>query len=93
MADVVGEAGDGGEAVKMAVSLKPQLLLMDIRMPGMDGLKASKIIKELYPEIKIILYSMYEIEIYQKEAKAFADELVDKGEIYKRIPQILKEFK
>ena len=40
--EVVGEAGDGAEAVRLAVSLRPDVVLMDIRMPGMDGLAAAQ---------------------------------------------------
>jgi len=44
--DVIGQAGDGAEAVRLALELKPQLVLMDIKMPGTDGLQAAEILKE-----------------------------------------------
>lgn len=44
--DVIGQAGDGAEAVRLALDLKPQLVLMDIKMPGTDGLQAAEILKE-----------------------------------------------
>jgi AmiR/NasT family two-component response regulator len=44
--DVVGQAGDGAEAVRLALELKPDLVLMDIKMPGTDGLQAAEILAE-----------------------------------------------
>lgn len=44
--DVVGQAGDGAEAVRLALELKPDLVLMDIKMPGTDGLQAAEVLAE-----------------------------------------------
>ena len=44
--DVVGQAGDGAEAVRLALELKPNLVLMDIKMPGTDGLQAAEVLAE-----------------------------------------------
>ena len=44
--DVVGQAGDGAEAVRLAIELKPDLVLMDIKMPGTDGLQAAEVLAE-----------------------------------------------
>ena len=44
--DVIGQAGDGAEAVRLALELKPDLVLMDIKMPGTDGLQAAEILAE-----------------------------------------------
>jgi len=44
--DVVGQAGDGAEAVRLALELKPDLVLMDIKMPGTDGLQAAEVLSE-----------------------------------------------
>ena len=53
--DVVGIANDGFEAVKLAEELGPDLILMDIRMPGCDGLSATRQIKAAQPEMKIVM--------------------------------------
>lgn len=52
--EVIGEAGDGEAALKMAAELMPDLVIMDISMPGINGLKATKKLRLLYPQIKIL---------------------------------------
>lgn len=59
---VVGEAQNGSEAVEMVEQFKPQIVLMDILMPVMDGLTATRLIKEQHPEVFVILYSGSEDE-------------------------------
>jgi two-component system, NarL family, response regulator NreC len=61
---VVGEAQDGREAVRIASELKPDLILMDLSMPRMNGIEAIKEIKKQHPEIKIIVFTVYKTEEY-----------------------------
>ncbi|MDE6790330.1 MAG: response regulator transcription factor [Clostridia bacterium] len=61
---VVGVAGDGGEAVALAESLKPDVVLMDIRMPNMNGVAATKKIKEVLPDCKIIILTTFDDSDY-----------------------------
>jgi len=56
--EVAGEAGDGREALERARELMPDLILMDIHMPGWDGLKATRLIKEEMPHVKIIMLTV-----------------------------------
>lgn len=56
--EIVGEAKNGLEAVRMAEHSMPDLILMDIRMPEMDGLEATKIIKERFPYVKIVMVTV-----------------------------------
>jgi len=58
--DVVGEAGDGATAVALAVEHRPDVMLLDVSMPGMDGLEALPRILESSPATKVVLYSGFE---------------------------------
>lgn len=57
--EVIGEAANGKEAVEQAQLLKPDIILMDLVMPEMDGIQATKIIKEKHPEIKIMMLTSF----------------------------------
>ncbi len=56
--EIAGIASNGGEAVRMSEDLKPDLILMDLRMPGHDGLISTRLIKARWPEIKIIILTI-----------------------------------
>lgn len=58
--EVVGEAGDGQEALEKARELMPDLVLMDIAMPGMSGRQATRIVKEEMPYVKIVMLTVSE---------------------------------
>lgn len=57
--DVVGEACDGEDAVRLAEELQPDVILMDVTMPEMDGVEATRNIKEAYPQITIVMLTMH----------------------------------
>lgn len=60
--EVVGEASDGKEAVHIVSVLNPDIVLMDIAMPGMNGIEATKQIKKLYPSVGILILTAYDNE-------------------------------
>ncbi len=57
--EVVGQAVDGLQSVELAKSLRPDIVLMDVSMPNLNGIEATQQIKQLNPEIKIIIYTMH----------------------------------
>jgi DNA-binding NarL/FixJ family response regulator len=65
---VVGEAGDGTDAVRLAQQLKPQVVVMDCALPGMSGLIATRKILETLPEIAILMLSMHSEETWVQQA-------------------------
>ena len=76
--DIVGEASDGQEAIQLVEHCQPDVVLMDVRMPVISGLEATRIIKDHWPEVKIIVLTMY--PSHQAEALAAgADVFLVKG--------------
>ncbi|MDE7380224.1 MAG: response regulator transcription factor, partial [Clostridia bacterium] len=61
---VCGVAGDGAEAIETAAATKPDVILMDIRMPNMNGVAATKKIKEILPDCKIIILTTFDDSDY-----------------------------
>ncbi|SOF00429.1 two component transcriptional regulator, LuxR family [Burkholderia sp. OK233] len=66
--DVIGEARDGKEACQMAMTLNPDLMLMDLSMRGMNGIDASAAIKRRSPNIRIVVLTVHQSEEYVREA-------------------------
>jgi DNA-binding NarL/FixJ family response regulator len=72
--EVVGEAADGKEAIHNAISLQPDLILMDLSMPGISGIEAIAQIKRRMPSIRILVLTGYKTDEYVREAlRAGAD--------------------
>lgn len=66
--EVVGEAGDGTEALRLAETLHPDMILLDITMPPEDGIKTAQRLKEKYPDLIVLFLTMHEDESLLHEA-------------------------
>jgi len=87
---VVGEAESGEQAVELADSLEPKLVLMDINMPGIDGYEATRKITDAHPDILVILVSTYSQSDLAADARSCgARAYVHKEEL---APKVLREL-
>ncbi len=65
---VVGEAGNGAEAVRQAEQLRPDVVLMDVRMPGMDGIEATRLIVEQGLSSRVLILTTFDLDEYAHAA-------------------------
>lgn len=87
---IIWEANDGKEMMHKLKLKKPDVLIMDIRMPATDGIKALQLIRKEYQDIKVIILSMYDDKetittMMEYGANAFLTKTTDADEIYKAI--------
>jgi two-component system NarL family response regulator len=79
--EVVGDAENGEEAIERAAKLRPDLIIMDVSMPVLDGLSAAEIIKKYHPEMRILMFSMHQVQEFVETAKRLGlDGYVQKDE-------------
>jgi DNA-binding NarL/FixJ family response regulator len=92
---VVGEAGDGREAVAKTQALTPDVVLMDVYMPGMDGLEAARRIKQARPSVRIIMLTVSEeeqnlFEALKARAHAYLLKSVEPEELFRTLRGIVR---
>ena len=66
--EVVGEASNCVEAVQRVADLKPDVVLMDVRMPEVDGIEATRRVKEAHPDVAVVMLTMFDHDLYVMEA-------------------------
>lgn len=62
--EVVGEAGDGGRALELVARLRPDVVLMDVRMPGMNGIEATARVSAEHPQTRVIVLTTFDLDEY-----------------------------
>jgi DNA-binding NarL/FixJ family response regulator len=90
--ELVGEAVDGEEAVEKSGQLHPDLVLMDVHMPRKNGVEATRAIKVLNPDTKVVMMSVDPSESYQRYALSIADAYVPKTSMKEDLSFILGSF-
>ena len=73
---IVGEAGDGAEAIQKAIELKPDLILLDFSMPNMNGVDAAPILKRILPDVPIVVFTIFNDALGSSLSSAVGVDLV-----------------
>jgi DNA-binding NarL/FixJ family response regulator len=88
--EVINQASNGWEAVHIVAEEGPDVVLMDVRMPIMDGLEATRQIKERWPQVKVIIATMY--PSHKEDALAAgADRVLLKGSMRANLEDVIRE--
>ena len=87
------EAADGEAAVEMAAAGEPDVIIMDIALPGMNGIDATKAIKRTRPDTPVVILSVHELDAYREEARnAGAMYYVAKRNMQSELSAVLSEL-
>jgi DNA-binding NarL/FixJ family response regulator len=93
MYEVCGEAANGSEALQKAVALEPDLILLDISMPDVNGLEVARIVRRDAPAIKILVMSQHDPDqLLPRAMAAGANGCVDKGRLAADLLPAIKLF-
>lgn len=83
---VIRDVSTGEDAVDLCKEIKPDVVVMDIKLPGINGILATKQIKKMFPDIKVIMLTVYDIPAFQTEADAVgANAFISKNNMYKEL--------
>jgi DNA-binding NarL/FixJ family response regulator len=73
---IIGEAGDGAEAIQKAIELKPDLILLDFSMPNMNGVDAAPVLKRILPNVPIVVFTIFNDALGSSLSSAVGVDLV-----------------
>jgi DNA-binding NarL/FixJ family response regulator len=91
--DCIGKATSGEEAIMLSMELKPDLILMDLTMPGMGGLKATRLMKQETHAPRVVILTIHESEEYRRAAKeAGADGFLTKSEFAEKLVPLVQSL-
>ena len=93
---IVGEAATGPEALEMVEKKTPDIVLMDIRLPGMDGIACTRQIKKTHPEVTVLVLSMYDdeshvLEAFNAGANGYLSKLLSAQDLVRAIETVHQE--
>ena len=89
---IVGEAGDAEKAIAAARELRPDVVLLDLSMPGMDGLEAIPLLREASPETAVVVFSGFAAERMEGPALELgAARYIEKGQPLEHVRQVVHE--
>lgn len=91
-AEVIGEAADGCEALEQVARLHPQVVIMDINMPKLNGIKAGEMIKKKSPDLPLILYTLNSPDIYLNRDGLHADACLSKDHLFEELLTIIESI-
>ena len=92
--EVVAEAGSGLECLEIMETALPDLVFMDVRMPGVSGLETTRLVCQRYPQVKVIVLTIYEDDQYVREAieagaKGYALKKVGREELIRIVRDVI----
>jgi DNA-binding NarL/FixJ family response regulator len=89
---VIGEAGNGLEAIHLVNELKPDIVLMDVEMPQLDGLSATQRIKQQHPDVGVVILTILsDTAVREQAAKVGANAFITKGTDIDILMEIIRE--
>jgi two-component system response regulator NreC len=74
--EIIGEAADGAEGIQKGIELKPDLILLDVSMPHMNGVETASVIKKLLPDVYIIVFTLFDGTLGPRLSSAVGVDLV-----------------
>jgi CheY-like chemotaxis protein len=90
---LVAAGTNGTEAVRLAEQLRPELVILDLEMPGMDGLQATIALRGMFSELRVIIISAHDRPVWQQLSEAAgADAFVTKPQLARRLPELVEKF-